>query len=263
MTMNKKDDITYLGIDDTPEKPQEPLKRKDKKPKFKANRHSLKLDRMIAKTRGIKISKKLIILCIIILLIIVLKPIKFLQDTLEKKRAYYQMVQEYNTNGLNINIDIDIDFENLWDKFVFATGEEYYKNCKRTMLMPVDGYITCHYDFTHMGIDIQSKTYPGTVYAAANGTICYVGTDKKYGNAVMIDHIINGMKLYTYYGNLSNIYVSVGQAVYTSTAIGTEAGTSENKTISVDGTDHHVHFAVRKNMKESSGLNPIIFLKDR
>ena len=260
--MNKKEDITYLGIEDnSTEKTQEPLKRKEEKvkTKFKTNKYNPKLDRMIAKTKGFKISKKIIILLLIVLLIIVIRPIKLMQDALERKRAYYAMVNEYNNSGLNI----EVDFENLWDKFVFATGEEYYKNCKGTMYMPVDGYMICHYDFAHMGIDIQSKTYPGTVYAAANGTVCYVGTNKKYGNDVMIEHTINGMKLYTYYGNLASIYVSPGQAVYTTTAIGTEAGTPETKAVSVDGPDHHVHFAVRKTMKESSGLNPLIFLKNR
>lgn len=260
--MSKKEDITYLGIkNNDSEKTQEPLKRKEEKPKtkFKTNKHSAKLDKMIASSKRFNVSKKFIIIAIIILLIIVIRPIKFLQDTLEKKKAYYAMVQEYNTSGLNI----EVDFENLWDKFVFATGEEYYKKCKGTMYMPVDGFITCHYDFAHMGIDIQAKTYPGTVYAAANGTVCYVGTHKKYGNDLMIKHTINGMTLYTYYGNLSNIYVSNGQTVTTSTAIGTEAGTPEQKAVSVDGPDHHVHFAVRKTMKESSGLNPFIFLKNK
>ena len=33
--------------------------------------------------------------------------------------------------------------------------------------------------------------------------------------------------------------------------------------ININGSNYHVHFAVRKNMKESSGLNPLIFVKYR
>ena len=264
--MNKKDDITYLGVDNTPETSQEPLKRKSEKTertRFKTNKHSFKLNSLIASSKGFKIPKKAIIIILIIVAISAIRPIKFIQDTLDRKRAYYAMVNEYKQSISGLDINLDVDFENLWDKFVFATGEEYYKNCRGTMLMPVDGSITCHYDFAHMGIDIQANTYPGTVYAAANGTVCYVGTSSKYGRDLMIQHNINGMTIYTYYANLNNIFVSVGQEVTNSTPIATEAGTSENTAVSVDGTDHHVHFAVRKTPKESSGLNPVVFAKYR
>ncbi len=265
--MSKNDDITYLGVEqETSEKSQEPLKKSKtpkNKTKFKTKKHSFKLNRTIAASKGIKISKKTVIILLIVLAIIILRPIKFLQDTLEKKRQYYALLQEYeqNTNGIDVNIDLKLN--SLWNNIVYVSGEKYYVNCKNTMLLPVDGSVTAHYDFAHLGIDMQAKTYPGTVYAATDGVVYFVGTSSKYKNEILIQHTINGMTLYTYYGNLETIMVTPGQAVSSSTPIATEAGTSENVALTYDGEPHHVHFAVRKSPKESSGLNPLIFAKYR
>ena len=259
--MNKKENITYIGIDQSHNttKPLKNISENNINSKFILNKHNYKIDKLISKSKGIRLSKKCIISILLILSIIIFKPIKFLKNTLEQKRAYYEMSNEYNSNFSNISFNL----KNLWDDFIFATGEKYYIKCKGTMIMPVDGTITCHYDFSHMGIDIQSNRSPANIHAAAGGIVSYIGSSKKYGNELIIKHYINGMTLYTYYGNLSNIYVKVGDYVDSSTIIANDSAYPENTIININGSNYHVHFAVRKNMKESSGLNPLIFVKYR
>lgn len=260
------DDITYIGVEQE-EKPENTTKTKIKSKKnknvFKVNKRNRKVDKFISSTKNSFFTKEKIVIVLIILAIVIFKPITFLQNALDKKREYYAMINEYSSQNTDYSLNIDVNLGSLWNTIVYTTGEEYYVNCKGTLLMPVDGNVICHYDWTHRGIDIASYSYPGTVYAATSGTVCYVGYSQKYGNELMIEHNINGMTLYTYYGNLANITVSEGQSVDTNTVIGTEAGDNTSPAVSVDGNSHHVHFAVRKSYKESSGMNPLIFAKYR
>ncbi len=260
------DEITYIGISKDEKNENHKLKTKGKnkeKNNFKVNKRNKKVNKFISSTKEPIISKSTFLILLIILGIIIFKPITFLKNSLDKKREYYAMIQEYSAENKNYNINLNLDLNNLWNNIVFASGEEYYLKCKGTMLMPTDGKILCHYDFTHLGIDISSTTYPGNVYAATTGTVCHVGNSEKYGNEIIIEHFINGMKIYTFYGNLSQINVAEGQNVDTNTIIGIEAGNNSSPVFSKDGDEHHVHFAVRKTMKESTGLNPIIFAKYR
>ena len=220
------------------------------KPKFKINKHNIKVSKFILSTKSKLLNKKVIFGILIVLLIYTLKPITFLKLKLEQKREYYAQMQN---NSITCN--------KFFDSLIYASGADYYKNCKDKLVSPADGLITCQFDWAHQGIDIACYEYPGNIYAAANGHVCYIGYSKKYGNEVLIEHEINGITLYTYYANLSVIYVTNGQYVNQNEVIALEGGNPEKPAQIMDSDGHHLHFEVRKNKNSGSGLNPIIFIQ--
>jgi murein DD-endopeptidase MepM/ murein hydrolase activator NlpD len=66
---------------------------------------------------------------------------------------------------------------------------------------------------------------PNEVLASTEGTVAFAGEQEGYGNLVVINH---AQGLQTRYANLSNVSVSVGQAVETGAAIGSVGGGSES-----------------------------------
>jgi murein DD-endopeptidase MepM/ murein hydrolase activator NlpD len=102
---------------------------------------------------------------------------------------------------------------------------------------PVLGYITQGYWYGHRAIDIAAPT--GTALRAADGGfVSFAGwTDVGYGYLIVIDHA-NGFS--TYYGHLSNFYVSAGQAVVRGQVIGATGSTGWS-------TGPHLHFEIRYN----------------
>jgi murein DD-endopeptidase MepM/ murein hydrolase activator NlpD len=90
----------------------------------------------------------------------------------------------------------------------------------------------------HQGLDIAAPTGT-TVTAAAGGTVIMAQWYGGYGNYILIDH---GGGYSTGYGHLSAIYVSQGQTVARSQAIGAVGSTGQS-------TGPHLHFEVRINGK--------------
>lgn len=246
-----EDQVTYIGTFDQEEIESSPSLKRSKKDNsnnnFKTRKRSKKLNKFIASTKKSIINKKVVTIILIILVLYIVKPITYLRAKLDEKREYYSQYEAVNANG-------------IIDSITYAIGADYYKNCKDTMVMPADGAITCCYDLSHKGIDIACEEYQGNIYAAANGYVVDVGYSEKYGNEVLIEHNINGMKIYTYYANLSVINVSKGQYVYQNQVIALEGGNPERAAQVMDFDGHHLHFEVRKSEKEGSGLNPIIFI---
>ena len=107
---------------------------------------------------------------------------------------------------------------------------------------PASGYLTDRFGFRtlngrwHGGLDISG--YKGApVYAADSGFVIQAGwTNTGYGNLVAIDHR-NGFV--TYYGHLSQFYVSAGQSVTKGTLIAAMGSTGSS-------TGPHLHFEVRQ-----------------
>ncbi len=87
----------------------------------------------------------------------------------------------------------------------------------------------------HGAIDIGVSYQP--LYAAESGTVVTAGVVSGYGNFIMIWHSARG-QLYTAYGHLSQIYVSVGQTVKRGQQIGVTGNTGIT-------TGPHLHFEVR------------------
>lgn len=113
----------------------------------------------------------------------------------------------------------------------------------------------------HSGIDVWDSSIQGaTVYAAQGGKVIKVshtcthnygkdgwtcGCGGNYGNYIIIDH---GGSLATLYGHLQAIYVSEGQYVEKSQAIGEVGSTGWS-------TDFHLHFETRVNGTRVNPLN--------
>lgn len=96
-------------------------------------------------------------------------------------------------------------------------------------------------DGYHQGVDLLGAQ--GTPeYAAAAGTVRVAGSYYGYGNAVVLDSVINGQTVTTLYGHMVNggVLVSPGQYVEAGQIIGLMGSTGSS-------TANHLHFEVRLN----------------
>jgi murein DD-endopeptidase MepM/ murein hydrolase activator NlpD len=96
-------------------------------------------------------------------------------------------------------------------------------------------------DGYHQGVDLLGAQ--GTPeYAAAAGTVRVAGSYYGYGNAVVLDSVINGQTVTTLYGHMVNggVLVSPGQYVEAGQIIGLMGSTGSS-------TANHLHFEVRIN----------------
>jgi len=99
----------------------------------------------------------------------------------------------------------------------------------------------------HAGIDYKIPT--GTpVKASEAGKIIYASVKSNYGNCIIIEHTEN---LFTLYGHLSKINVSLGQEVNKGDIIGLSGNTGLS-------TGSHLHFEFRN---KKTSLNPTNFLQ--
>lgn len=114
---------------------------------------------------------------------------------------------------------------------------------KFKFVQPVSGIISCGYgqrvnpvtgkEGFHSGIDIAAEL--GTdVVSFKGGTVIQIGNNKTYGNFVLIDH--NNCQ--TFYGHLSEIFVTENQSVSLGQTIGTVGSTGQS-------TGPHLHFEIR------------------
>ncbi len=99
----------------------------------------------------------------------------------------------------------------------------------------------------HSGLDFRGPT--GTpIYAAAQGTVSFVGYKGGYGKTVEIEH---GNGLMTRYAHMSRFNAVVGQRIAAGTTIGAIGSTGRS-------TGPHLHFEVRINDR---AVNPRPFLE--
>ena len=99
----------------------------------------------------------------------------------------------------------------------------------------------------HPGLDFKGP-YGAPIYAAARGTVSFVGQRSGYGNCVEIDH---GNGLVTRYAHMSAFRTAVGTAVAPGQLIGQIGSTGRS-------TGPHLHFEVRIN---DVAVNPRPFLE--
>ncbi|MGW0083788.1 M23 family metallopeptidase [Streptomyces sp. NPDC003393] len=103
---------------------------------------------------------------------------------------------------------------------------------------------------SHTGVDFHAAS--GTsVHAVGRGTVVQAGWGGAYGNQVVI-RMADG--LYTQYGHLSSIGVSVGQQVVPGQQIGLSGATG-------NVTGPHLHFEARTTPEYGSDINPILYLR--
>ncbi|MCL1852507.1 MAG: peptidoglycan DD-metalloendopeptidase family protein [Peptococcaceae bacterium] len=113
------------------------------------------------------------------------------------------------------------------------------------MKWPASGTLTSKYRTAsrpnHNGIDIANPV--GTpIYAAADGTVLFVGWHGGYGNAIVIDH---GDGVGTRYAHLSSFNVGAGDTVSKGQTIGGMGNTGNS-------TGPHLHFEVFINQTGTS-----------
>ncbi|MFD3582934.1 M23 family metallopeptidase [Streptomyces sp. NPDC058683] len=102
----------------------------------------------------------------------------------------------------------------------------------------------------HTGIDFHAAT--GTVvHAVGTGTVVSTGWGGSYGNQIVIK-MADGM--YTQYGHLSSIGVSVGQKVTPGQQIGLSGATG-------NVTGPHLHFEARTTPEYGSDVDPVAYLR--
>jgi murein DD-endopeptidase MepM/ murein hydrolase activator NlpD len=116
-----------------------------------------------------------------------------------------------------------------------------------TFVWPVSGTLTQGYWWGHRALDIGAPTGSAAL-AADGGFVSFVGwTDVGYGYLIIIDHN-NGYS--TYYAHLSQMYVTLGQAVSRGQVIGAVGSTGNS-------TGPHLHLEIRYNGVEQ---NPLVYL---
>ncbi|MER6567693.1 M23 family metallopeptidase [Streptomyces sp. NPDC001093] len=102
----------------------------------------------------------------------------------------------------------------------------------------------------HTGIDFHAAS--GTpVHAVGSGTVVSTGWGGAYGNQIVI-RMADGM--YTQYGHLSSIGVSVGQQVTPGRQIGLSGATGNT-------TGPHLHFEARTTPDYGSDVDPVAYLR--
>ncbi|MEW2131664.1 M23 family metallopeptidase [Streptomyces sp. NPDC005435] len=103
---------------------------------------------------------------------------------------------------------------------------------------------------SHTGIDFHAAS--GTpVHAVGAGTVVSAGWGGAYGNEVVI-RMADGM--YTQYGHLSSLGVTVGQKVTPGQQIGLSGATG-------NATGPHLHFEARTGPEYGSDVDPVGYLR--
>jgi len=102
---------------------------------------------------------------------------------------------------------------------------------------------------THRGLDIAEPGIAGrAIHHVSSGEVIHVrNNEDAFGNYVVIDvdgYYVSGHKVRVAYAHLQSIFVSEGQHVTTSTAIGTVGGSGEG---SLNMYEPHLHFEVITN----------------
>ncbi|WP_030803127.1 M23 family metallopeptidase [Streptomyces sp. NRRL F-2799] len=128
-----------------------------------------------------------------------------------------------------------------------------------SFVMPITGsYVSTAYQASsslwssgsHTGIDFHAAS--GTaVHAAGAGTVVSTGWGGAYGNEIVI-RMADGM--YTQYGHLSSIGVSVGQRVVPGQQIALSGATG-------NVTGPHLHFEARTGPDYGSDIDPVAYLR--
>ncbi|GAA1373192.1 M23 family metallopeptidase [Streptomyces beijiangensis] len=128
-----------------------------------------------------------------------------------------------------------------------------------TYVAPIsDSYVSTPYQASsglwssgsHTGIDFHAAS--GTsVHAVGSGTVVEAGWGGAYGNNIVIK-MNDG--LYTQYGHLSSLGVSVGDTVTPGQQIGLSGATG-------NATGPHLHFEARTTAEYGSDIDPVAYLR--
>jgi murein DD-endopeptidase MepM/ murein hydrolase activator NlpD len=139
-----------------------------------------------------------------------------------------------------------------------AAREAERERLNRFVAPITDSYVSTGYKASsslwssgsHTGIDFHAAT--GTpVHAVGSGTVVSTGWGGAYGNEIVI-RMADGM--YTQYGHLSSIGVTVGQQVTPGEQIALSGATG-------NVTGPHLHFEARTTPDYGSDVDPVAYLR--
>jgi len=99
----------------------------------------------------------------------------------------------------------------------------------------------------HKGLDMASSLNT-PIYASADATVKFSGTQSGYGNVVVLDH---GGGYETYYAHLNRRLVTVGQTISRGDRIALMGNTGRS-------TGVHLHYEIRK---DGVAVNPMTYIK--
>ncbi|MBR2142288.1 RICIN domain-containing protein [Anaerovibrio sp.] len=99
----------------------------------------------------------------------------------------------------------------------------------------------------HAGIDVKSSSGDKTVYATADGTVAASGWNSANGNFVIIQHVLNGKTIYSFYCHMSKRSVNKGNSVKSGTPIGIIGNTGSAS------AGEHLHFSFVDKLMSSGG----------
>ena len=178
-------------------------------------------------------------------------PVTILEHILSKKNFDYDSTLCYSINGDSFYFLPDTRFE--------ATERAFFLDTSLISPLP-QGVLTSSYGMRispitgveqfHNGVDLAAPK--GTaVYAARSGVVRLAGSDRVYGNYVIIKHDNNTESLY---GHLESYSVKKGQTVEKGAVIG-KVGTTGLS------TGPHLHFEIRMDGK-SQNPPAYLFFKD-
>ncbi|MFI2205837.1 M23 family metallopeptidase [Streptomyces sp. NPDC020192] len=139
-----------------------------------------------------------------------------------------------------------------------AAREAERERLNRFVAPITDSYVSTGYKASsslwssgsHTGIDFHAAS--GTpVHAVGSGTVVSTGWGGAYGNQIVI-RMADGM--YTQYGHLSSLGVTVGQQVTPGQQIGLSGATG-------NVTGPHLHFEARTTPDYGSDVDPVAYLR--
>ena len=177
-------------------------------------------------------------------------------DTLEKIANTYKVPEAAIVTANRLGDTSIRPDQELFVPGGHMSSYSYRRALGTLFLFPAQGYITSYYGmrrdpFTrvysfHNGIDIGNSI--GTpVDASADGQVVAIGSNRIYGNYILIDH---GGGYQSLYAHLWRIYVSVWQWVRSGQQIAAMGDSGYS-------TGPHLHFSI---FKDDVPVNPLIYL---
>ncbi|MGL4820246.1 MAG: M23 family metallopeptidase, partial [Bacilli bacterium] len=123
---------------------------------------------------------------------------------------------------------------------------------QRPAVGPVTSEFGARWGTTHYGIDIGKRGPDVPIVAAADGVVIRSYYSSSYGNAVFINHYIDGRTYTTVYAHMESRAVSEGQTVSRGQFIGYMGNTGQSY-------GAHLHFEIHEgqwNGSKSNAVNP-------
>ncbi len=135
----------------------------------------------------------------------------------------------------------------------FVLEQPSFNGLAPRFIWPVEGLVSSEFGRRrsgwHAGVDIRAEV--GTpIFAAAAGTVYYVGWESRYGLVVKIQH---PNEFVTVYAHNLQTFVETGDEVYQGQVIATVGRTGQ-------ASAYHLHFEIRNNGKV---YNPLYLVPER